>query len=168
MSHNDGSEIEQWWSCAYSTPPQDNHTMEPDEEVDETGWEGVYHENFPQEWAVNHLQGTGPHHCGNCAHHGCVGDVFVGYCANCAIYQYKGSRGRGFYTAPQETTATQYPSAFDTYLNGVVFDKSEPHDPMDMAEERDDPMETSYDPDDYYYRESTMMESHYEGGYADC
>jgi hypothetical protein len=29
-------------------------------------------------------------------------------------------------------------------------------------------METSYDPDDYYYRESTMMESHYEGGYADC
>ena len=96
--------------------------------VEETQWEGIYHECFPQEWAVNHEPDTGPEACGNCAYYGCVGDVFVGYCANCAIHVYKGSRGRGFYGDGKEfdiegsgRSSLDYPSAFDTYLECIVF-----------------------------------------------
>jgi len=113
-------------------------------------FEGVYHENFPQEWAENHDPNTGPYECANCAFYGCVGDVFVGYCANCAMYVYKGSRGRGFVGDGLENTsddAMQYPSAFDTYLEGVEF---EPNDPMEL-----DNTETS------------VLNCHFEGGYAD-
>ena len=112
------------------------------------GWEGIYHENFPQEWAVNHEPGTGPDECRNCAVFGCIGDIFIGYCANCAICDYKGTRGRGFMGNGIEYSgddAMDFPSAFDTYLEGVVFDE-----PVEVEQ-----LDTS------------IMDCHFEGGYND-
>jgi len=77
-----------------------------------------YHEKFPEDWAVYHLPGTGPGQCGNCDYYGSINGVFIGYCANCALYDYMGSRGRGFIGDGEEST-NDYPSAFDTYLEGV-------------------------------------------------
>ena len=101
--------------------------MELDLEVDpiSTGWEGVYHEKFPQEWATFQLEGTGPHECNNCADYGCVGDTFIGYCVNCAIYAYENTRGRGFINKGVEfldEETIDVPGAFDTYLSGLIFD----------------------------------------------
>ena len=50
-----------------------------------------YHIRFPIAWALNHksfepegsLLGTGPIKCENCATHGTLRGVFVGYCGNC-------------------------------------------------------------------------------------
>ena len=62
-----------------------------------------YHVNFPNHWILNELPGTG-RECMNC-----VGNelhrtgyamwrgIVLGYCTNCAIYEYKGDRGAGFY-----------------------------------------------------------------------
>ena len=61
--------------------------------------------NFPIKWAVENLNEYdgetallrhGPVHCGNCATFGAINNVFVGYCANCALYEYNYSRGNGF------------------------------------------------------------------------
>jgi hypothetical protein len=139
---------------------EDDDVNEPivynDDEFDDV-WNGVYHDSFPEEWAVNHEDGTGPEQCVNCAVYGCVGDTFIGYCANCAIGVYKGSRGRGFMDALEEYDATKegldYPSAFETYLKGVVFITDE-----DMCEPADimgEPYETS------------ILNCHFEGGYND-
>jgi hypothetical protein len=61
-----------------------------------------YHNNFPQEWAKNHLvlddeqtNGSGPEKCGNCDYFGTCRGVFIGYCANCAENMYNGERGEG-------------------------------------------------------------------------
>lgn len=56
-----------------------------------------YDKSFPQEWALSHLPGTGPEECNNCAEYGAKDDVFVGYCANCAIYDYNSERGEGMW-----------------------------------------------------------------------
>jgi hypothetical protein len=82
-----------------------------------------YHTLFPEEWALSHLEGTGPGQCGNCADYGCINGVFIGYCGNCAIYDYKGSRGRGFMGDGKECQDIDYPSAFDTYLSTVTLDQ---------------------------------------------
>jgi hypothetical protein len=121
-----------------------------DEDSCDLEWEGIYHENFPQEWAVNHEPGTGPEECNNCAYFGSIGDVFIGYCANCAAYVYEGSRGRGFVGDGIECTdddAMQYTSAFDTYLQGIVFEP-ENLEPYDNTE-------------------TNVMDCHFEGGYND-
>jgi hypothetical protein len=84
-----------------------------------------YYRTFPLEWAQSHLDETGPNYCENCADYGCVSGVFIGYCANCAIYVYEGARGRGFMGDGEEFTdppALDYPSAFDTYLEGINID----------------------------------------------
>jgi len=81
-----------------------------------------YHIQFPEDWALGHLEGTGPGQCENCADYGCVNGVFIGYCANCALFVYNGSRGRGFMGNGVESNddiALMYASAFDTYLAGV-------------------------------------------------
>ena len=61
--------------------------------------------NFPIKWAVENLNEYdgetallrhGPVHCGNCATFGAINNVFVGYCSNCALYNYNYSRGNGF------------------------------------------------------------------------
>jgi hypothetical protein len=54
-----------------------------------------YDKNFPQEWALSHLSGTGPEQCGNCYDYGSKNDMFYAYCLNCAQYDYNGERGPG-------------------------------------------------------------------------
>ena len=55
----------------------------------------LYCPTFPLEWARNHLLDSGPKNCSNCAYFGSHLGVFVGYCANCAVYVYCRSRGKG-------------------------------------------------------------------------
>jgi hypothetical protein len=54
-----------------------------------------YANDFPKEWALSHLPGTGPEQCGNCYDYGSKDGVFLGYCLNCAKYDYNGERGPG-------------------------------------------------------------------------
>jgi len=54
-----------------------------------------YANTFPKEWAQNHMEGTGPEQCGNCYCYGSKDGVFLGYCLNCAKYDYNGERGPG-------------------------------------------------------------------------
>lgn len=72
-----------------------------------------YHHRFPMDWALNHTPSmewpldhsysmnnwkgyqTGPEVCGNCRLAGSIGDVFIGYCANCALYCHGLERGIG-------------------------------------------------------------------------
>jgi hypothetical protein len=51
-----------------------------------------YANSFPKEWALSHKEGTGPEQCCNCVE---VEGVFIGYCLNCAKYDYNGERGDG-------------------------------------------------------------------------
>lgn len=57
-----------------------------------------YSNSFPKEWAKNHMEGTGPEQCGNCYEWGSKNGVFLGYCLNCAKYDYSGERGPGLDT----------------------------------------------------------------------
>jgi hypothetical protein len=62
--------------------------------------------------------------------------VFLGYCANCADYEYNGERGRGFIDCGREDEAEEvkhFPSAFDTYLKDVSLDDVGDKDFMDSA-----------------------------------
>jgi hypothetical protein len=54
-----------------------------------------YANSFPKEWARNHMEGTGPEQCGNCYCYGSKDGVFLGYCLNCAKYDYNEERGPG-------------------------------------------------------------------------
>jgi len=108
-----------------------------------------YISTFPQEWAENHRFTTGPHECGNCRVSGTMGDIFIGYCANCADYVYRGDRGRGFMLDGKENTsprALRYESVYDTYLQGYVPSEDGTHlvrssplsvDDMQMDEEEE-------------------------------
>jgi len=98
--------------------------------------EELYCGTFPEEWAENHLPGTGPRECGNCAWFGSWNGVFLGYCANCAHYDYNGERGRGFIDCGKENDAEEvqhFPSAFDTYLKTITPDDVGDKDFMDSA-----------------------------------
>lgn len=62
-----------------------------------------YHHRFPMDWAINHVSpipewkdfSTGPEFCGNCEYHGSIGDVFIGYCADCGAHCHGLKRGVG-------------------------------------------------------------------------
>jgi hypothetical protein len=57
-----------------------------------------YDQHFPYKWATNHLFhpflhiGSGPQNCENCKKFGSILTVFVGYCMDCHINIYEGSR----------------------------------------------------------------------------
>jgi len=78
----------------------------------------IYHSKFPGHWKETHIAGTGPEQCDNCNYHGSLGGEFIGYCANCADYQYHGTRGKGFHRNGKEDTFLAE-SAFNTYLSGL-------------------------------------------------
>jgi hypothetical protein len=135
-----------------------------------------YHEKFPEEWAVCHKEGTGPGQCTNCADYGSINGVFIGYCANCAMYDYEGTRGRGFIDVGVENSDSlvlEYSSAFDTYLKDVDIHAIEPIEPIEPIEsEIKEPGDTIDDNDmDDDYPEDDMdvgvMNCHFEGGYND-
>jgi hypothetical protein len=127
-----------------------------------------YHEKFPEEWAVNHTQGTGPGQCNNCANYGSINGIFIGYCANCADYIYNGGRCRGFIDNGieyNEERVSMYQSAFDTYLKDV--------DIFAIQAVDGETKEVLNDIDDYEYAdcedntEISVMNCHFEGGYND-
>lgn len=135
---------------------------------------------FPLEWAQSHLDGTGPNDCLNCADFGCVaGGVFIGYCANCAIHDYEGARGRGFMGDGEEYTgedSLDYPSAFDTYLEGINIDGISPipvseqniiypdHNVINNIVQTD---ENQLNYDSYADQDVSIMNPQFEGGYND-
>jgi hypothetical protein len=84
--------------------------------------EELYCGTFPEAWAKNHLNGSGPKECKNCNWYGSWNGVFLGYCANCAYYAYNGERGRGLVDIGKENgeeTITHQPSIFETYLKDI-------------------------------------------------
>ena len=84
--------------------------------------EELYCGTFPEQWAKNHLNGSGPKECKNCNYYGSWNGVFIGYCANCAHSVYNGERGRGLIDMGKENkheSVIQYPSIFETYLKGI-------------------------------------------------
>jgi hypothetical protein len=86
----------------------------------------LYTATFPKDWLFNCKPGTGPKDCRNCLAFGSWNGVFIGYCANCAFYQYNGYRGRGFIRAGQESNDADvqaFESVFDTYLKDVAMDE---------------------------------------------
>ena len=90
--------------------------------------EELYGGTFPEEWAENHAEGTGPKECRNCNDFGSWNGVFIGYCANCA-YVYNGTRGRGLMGLGKENddpSVLEYPSIYSTYLKDV--------DPCDVGD----------------------------------
>ena len=82
-----------------------------------------YVSTFPQEWAANHIKGTGPHECNNCKWFGTYGGVFIGYCANCADYKYHSMRGYGFIEVAKELDSELPVSATATYLKGIDLEQ---------------------------------------------
>jgi hypothetical protein len=99
--------------------------------------EELYCGTFPENWVEDCLEGTGPRECGNCASYGSWNGVFLGYCANCAVYVYNGERGRGFVDIGKELMhedAYLHTSVFDTYLKGVLPDDVGDKDFMDSAQ----------------------------------
>jgi len=140
-----------------------------------------YHHRFPMAWAIDHVEGTGPVDCNNCACFGSVNDIFIGYCANCADYQYEGKRGRGFMGEGVEfsdESVMGFPSAFDTYLKGVDIAAIESIDDahMDGTHDHDYDDEPNLDLRDYYenveydndyHMNSDIINCSFEGGYND-
>lgn len=104
-----------------------------------------YDARFPIEWALDHhtfgeYGDSGPIGCGNCRVHGCINNVFVGYCSNClrcyeANREWRGNLdypGIGNSSLSETELWTIYP-----YLTGVY--KSNIGDIDD--DENDDEME---------------------------
>lgn len=135
-----------------------------------------YHENFPEHWAVNHKEGTGPGQCSNCAHFGSINGVFIGYCVNCAEYNYGGVRGRGFIDVGVECSEDYvlcFQSVFDTYLKDIdiwaIQSVDSTDEPVDNELNNVEyPEEDNYPEDDDIFGDNIgIMSPHFEGGYND-
>jgi len=130
-----------------------------------------YHESFPEEWAVNHKEGTGPGQCMNCATYGSINGIFIGYCANCAHYTYNGERCRGFIDNGIEHDTPEvlgFESAFNTYLKDVDIWAIRAID--DENEETKEDLNNVEYPEDDICEDDTnigIMSPHFEGGYND-
>lgn len=108
-----------------------------------------YHRSFPVLWAMTHEGDSGPSQCANCADFGCVNNVFIGYCANCAEYRYGGERGRGFIDNGIEFDEYETAvSAFDTYLKDVDISQIKPiykHVDLSYSDSDDDDESFEYE-----------------------
>ena len=89
-----------------------------------------YHLNFPDEWIINELPNTG-RECGNCVgvekHDGFSmwRGIVLGYCANCAIYEYKYSRGDGFLGNGYQNETNYYLAEIDLETIGDLAENPE-------------------------------------------
>jgi hypothetical protein len=90
----------------------------------------LYAIQFPRQWALNHLDYTGPKNCMNCKYYGSWNGVFIGYCTNCAR-EYDTDRGNGFSDIGEEKPTDEFIrdlyyendySAKNTYLKNVKPD----------------------------------------------
>jgi len=145
-----------------------------------------YHSRFPKEWAENHLDGTGPEICGNCADYGSLNGVFIGYCVNCADYIYDGNRGNGLWGGGLDFDKDDGLSIYETYLSGLTLDVSatrlvELTDPTAMTD--DDLQNYIQEMDEEWNmveydcmsieseivenEAASVFECHFEGGYND-
>jgi len=107
----------------------------------------LYHKTFPEEWATSHELGTGPKSCKNCQAYGHWNGVFIGYCTNCAVHVYEGTRGCGFFRPGKEIENeenSRYVSAFDTYLKDVNLDEVGDIDFCDSGNLRERQLEVAY------------------------
>ena len=139
----------------------------------------LYTGTFPVDWAKNHLPKTGPKECQNCSYFGSWNGVFIGYCANCAVYSYNGERGCGFIGLGKENICDEvesYTSVFDTYLKDVKMDEIGDKKIMDtaniiMIEEINAYADVLFKQDSYSERhvyeryDDCMYGSNYDGGY---
>lgn len=82
-----------------------------------------YDIHFPEEWALTHIPGTGPAECVDCKECGNWRGVFIGYCENCAKFEYEFQRGTGFLGNGVEKNESDSNSAFNTYLSGTDLDE---------------------------------------------
>ena len=138
----------------------------------------LYTRTFPVEWAKSHLPKTGPSECNNCSYFGSWNGVFIGYCANCAIYSYNGERGCGFIGLGKENLSEKIEnctSAFDSYLKDIKMDEIGDKKIMDtaniiMIEEINAYADTLFNqvtdkPHVYERYDDCMYGSNYDGGY---
>ena len=62
-----------------------------------------YIATFPDEWIRDNNTETGPKNCLHCASYGTYKGIFLGYCGNCAKFEYNDySHGNGFVNIGQE------------------------------------------------------------------
>ena len=127
----------------------------------------TYHKNFPVSWAINHKQDTGPEDCLNCSSYGYCNEVFIGYCSSCAIWKYKGARGRGFMGEGVEFSWDDFNNIFQSAYTSY------------LAESNDECESVEYNEDDYLnadpYSDSgsfgndeiSGLDCHFDGGYND-
>lgn len=171
------------WSLLSEDEGDDHYSLyEYDEGEEESRWEGMYHNNFPNQWRETHLPGTGPEDCSNCAYFGSVNGLFIGYCANCAVYKYNGTRGRGFIDIGVEHITEEtlgFQSVFDTYLFEVEldlpvlpFNEDVEENDSDNAAEENENLEPELTNEDIYGPDTGSDDSlwampHYENGYND-
>lgn len=90
-----------------------------------------YANSFLKEWAKNHMDGTGPEQCENCYDYGSKDGVFLGYCLNCAKYDYDGERGPGLDTF-NDALEIEDDCAFCTYSDP---DRVDPYDSQVVSAE---------------------------------
>jgi hypothetical protein len=87
--------------------------------------ECLYSVYFPEKWAVETIECTGPECCPTCQEFGFWNGVFIAYCYQCAVHCYRGERGRGMIGCGIEATyedTMHIPSMFETYLKDVDLD----------------------------------------------
>lgn len=83
----------------------------------------AYDIRFPDEWITDYKPNTGPNECLNCALNGVWRGSFIGYCCNCAYFDYNYTRGCGMFGRGVELYwINPSMSAHNTYLHGVSLD----------------------------------------------
>ena len=83
----------------------------------------LYAVSFPELWAVSHHPKTGPNNCLDCKNLGMWNGVFIGYCANCAVYVYQGMRGPGMICYGIENDFMDASSIYYSYMKDVSLDE---------------------------------------------
>lgn len=86
----------------------------------------LYSVYFPEKWAVEPIECTGPECCPTCQEFGFWNGVFIAYCYHCAVHFYHGERGRGMIGCGVEANnyadTMHIPSMFETYLKDIDLD----------------------------------------------
>lgn len=140
-----------------------------------------YHLNFPDAWILDEKIGSG-RECANC-----VGESFpltglpdmtgfamwrgiiLGYCTNCAEYDYNYERGPGFYehgVEMQDNENSVNVTAFDMYLGEIEFEalgdlEMNPENTLENQEKTKKEMNDIINNNEYY------AEMHYENNYRE-
>lgn len=96
-----------------------------------------YIASFPWHWIDTMLDETGPDMCENCKLYGSIGDVFVLFCANCAMDEYERQRGPGS-LGPCSEELANYVDTLYKNLEDDLTDSEEIEDDEDEDEDEDE------------------------------